>query len=99
MVQGDAYDLAFSIAADDEPLDISTIESVEVTLPRINKLYPDEIAYSNGLFYLPLSQKETFWLPERCPMQIRVKFKESGHVIGSDEQIIDVHRSMSKRVL
>ena len=99
MVQGDAYDLAFSIDADDEPLDISTIESVEVTLPRINKLYPDEIAYSNGFFYLPLSQKETFWLPERCPMQIRVKFKGSGHVIGSDEQIIDVHRSMSKRVL
>lgn len=43
MVQGDAYDLAFSIDADDEPLDISAIESVEVTLPRINKLYPDEI--------------------------------------------------------
>lgn len=99
MVQGDAYDLAFSIDADDEPLDISTIEYVEVTLPRINKLYPDEITYSNGLFYLPLSQKETFWLPERCPMQIRVKFKGTGHVIGSDEQIIDVHRSMSKRVL
>lgn len=99
MVQGDAYDLAFSIDADDEPLDISTIEYVEVTLPRINKLYPDEITYSNGLFYLPLSQKETFWLPERCPMQIRVKFKGGGHVIGSDEQIIDVHRSMSKRVL
>lgn len=28
MVQGDAYDLAFSIDADDEPLDISAIESV-----------------------------------------------------------------------
>ena len=99
MVQGDAYDLAFSIDADDEPLDISTIESVEVTLLRINKLYPDEIAYSKGIFYLPLSQKETFWLPERCPIQIRIKFRRSGHVIGSDEQIIDVRRSLSKRVL
>lgn len=99
MVQGDAYDLAFSIDADDEPLDISAIEYVEVTLPRINKLYPDEIRYSNGLFYLPLNQKETFQLPERCPMQIRVKFKGSGNVIGSDMQIIDVHRSMSKKVL
>ena len=99
MVHGDAYDLAFSIDADDGPLDISTIESVEVTLPRINKLYPDEITYSKGVFYLPLSQKETFWLPEQCPIQIRVKFRGSGHVIGSDEQIIDVRRSLSKRVL
>ena len=99
MVQGDAYDLAFSIDADDEPLDICANESVEVTLPRINKHYPDEITYSKGIFYLPLSQKETFWLPERCPIQIRVKFRGSGHVIGSDEQIIDVHRSLSKRVL
>lgn len=41
MVQGDA---------DDEPLDISTIESVEVTLPRIKKLYPDKITYSKGIF-------------------------------------------------
>ncbi len=99
MVQGDAYDLVFSIDSNDEPLDISLIESVEVTLPRISKLYPDEITYSKGLFYLPLSQKETFWLPERCPIQIRVKFKGSGHVIGSNEQMIDVHRSLSKRVL
>lgn len=60
MVQGDAYDLAFSIDSDDEPLDISLIESVEVTLPRISKLYPDEITYSKGLFTFHLVKKKHF---------------------------------------
>ena len=98
MVQGDAYNIEISITNDGEPLSISDIETVEVSLLYLQKQYPGEVAYKDGKFLFSLTQQETFKLPRTSQMQVRVKFK-SGDVIGSTIQQIDVLHALSKVVL
>lgn len=98
MTQGDAYSLELTIQNRGEPLDISTVELVEVTLLNLVRTYPDEVTYSDGKFHFPVTQSETFKLPPACPMQVRVKFT-GGDVIGSPMQMVNVAASLSKAVL
>lgn len=98
MVQGDAYNIDLTIKNNGKPIDISNVETVEVSLLYLQKTYPAEITYSDGKFHFPITQQETFKLPKICKMQVRVKFR-SGDVIGSAIQQIDVEHSLSKVVL
>lgn len=98
MIQGDAYSLELAIQNRGEPLDVELVDTVEVTLRNIRRTYPGEITYSDGKFYFPVKQDETFQLPQNSAIQVRVKFK-SGDVIGSPLQKIDVLTSLSKTVL
>lgn len=98
MVQGDAYSMDVEITNLGEPLNIAGVGKVEISLAFLQKSYPDEVTYSDGKFRFPLTQAETFKLPPKCPMQVRVKFA-SGDVLGSEMQQVDVLRSISKVVI
>ena len=95
MVQGDSYNLSVTIKNKGQPLDVASVEKVEIYL---QKSYPGEIGYEDGKFLFPLTQQETFRLPKLGQMQVRVKFK-SGDVIGSEIKQIDVAHALSKAVL
>lgn len=98
MVQGDSYNLSVTIKNKGQPLDVASVEKVEISLLYLQKSYPGEIGYEDGNFLFPLTQQETFRLPKFCQMQVRVKFK-SGDVIGSEKKQIDVSAALSKAVL
>ena len=98
MVQGDSYNLSVTIKNKGQPLDVASVEKVEISLLYLQKSYPGEIGYEDGNFLFPLTQQETFRLPKLCKMQVRVKFK-SGDVIGSEIKQIDVAHALSKAVL
>ena len=98
MVQGDSYNLSVTIENKGQPLDVASVEKVEISLLYLQKSYPGEIGYEDGKFLFPLTQQETFRLPKLGQMQVRVKFK-SGDVIGSEIKQIDVAHALSKAVL
>lgn len=98
MVQGDSYNLSVTIKNKGQPLDVASVEKVEISLLYLQKSYPGEIGYEDGNFLFPLTQQETFRLPKFCQMQVRVKFK-SGDVLGSEKKQIDVSAALSKAVL
>lgn len=98
MIQGDAYNIELRITSQGEALDVEQVEAVEVVLGGLRRVYPDEVAYSDGKFLFPVTQEETFRLPPSCPMQVRVKFR-GGDVIGSPSQMVNVAASLSKAVL
>lgn len=98
MIQGDAYNIELTIKNQGEPLAVERVETVEVVLGGLRRVYPDEVSYSDGKFLFPVTQEETFHLPPMCPMQVRVKFV-GGDVIGAPAQIINVAASLSKAVL
>lgn len=98
MVQGDSYNLDVTIKNNGAAIDTADIEAIEFILHSLKKMYPEDVAYTEGKFRVPITQQETFRLPSRCQMQVRVKFK-GGDVIGSEIKQIDVERSLSKAVL
>lgn len=98
MVQGDAYSIEVEITNDGQTLSPPTVSLVEIALLNLVKTYPGDVTFSDGKFHFPLTQTETFGLPTVCPMQVRVKF-QSGDVIGSEMQKIDVKRALSKAVI
>lgn len=98
MVQGDAYQIDVEITNEGTVLDPSAVSLVEIALLNLIKTYPGDVTFSDGKFHFPITQTETFALPQVCPMQVRVKFP-SGDVIGSEMQDINVKRSISKAVL
>ena len=76
MVQGDSYNLSVTIKNKGQPLDVASVEKVEISLLYLQKSYPGEIGYEDEKFLFPLTQQETFRLPKLCQMQVRVKFQE-----------------------
>lgn len=98
MVQGDAYQIDVEITNEGTVLDPSAVSLVEIALLNLIKTFPGDITWSNGNFHFPITQAESFSLPQICPMQVRVKFP-SGDVIGSEMQDINVKRSISRAVL
>lgn len=98
LVQGDSYNLIVTIKNKGQPLDVASVEKVEISLLYLQKSYPGEIGYEDGKFLFPLTQQETFRLPKLCQMQVRVKFR-SGDVIGSEIKQVDVAHALSKAVL
>ena len=43
MVQGDSYNLIVTVKNKGEPLDIATVEKVEISLLYLQKSYPGEL--------------------------------------------------------
>ena len=102
--QGDAYPLPVTVKLNKEPISLIDIETVEFYIgDNIRKLYPRDVAINetDGMFYVPLEQEETFSLPadEVVKMDVRIKFT-SGVVKGYREMIyIYVDDATSKEVL
>lgn len=96
--QGDQYSISMTVKFNGEPLDMSKVEKVEITLHSKTKLYPEEVIFSNGVFLYPITQEDTFSFPRTVEAQIRIKFTNSD-VYTSPTKQIDVIRSLSKAVL
>lgn len=84
--QGDAYKLPIKLTVGGEFVDIQDIQTVEVYVgSNIRKTYPGDIEYNAGdqMFYMPLTQDETFSLEANSgvSVDVRVKFT-GGDVIG-----------------
>lgn len=102
--QGDAYGIPLEIKLNDASLTADDVEVVEVFVGEgIRKLYPGEITYSAALgsFIVPVTQAETFTLPEgeTVRVDVRVQFP-GGMVLGViDELKVRVADAISEEVL
>lgn len=103
--QGDTYELEIPLTTPSgEDLDINDVSIVEFTFDNIRKLYGEggDVTYDNDLklFRVPLSQQETFSLPENeiIKYKARVKFTDN-HVDSTCVYNGYVEESLSKEVL
>ena len=98
--QGDAYALPVEIMAGEEALDVSSVEAVEFRIGNLRKVYPEEVFYAGGAFYVPLSQEETFSFRTMADVwfDLRIKYT-NGTVQGIEPMKIDVIQSLSREVL
>lgn len=102
--QGDAYSLPVDIWLNGEPISIADVSEVEFVFgDGLRKLYPGDVPYStaDAVFYLPLTQDETFAFPadSAITLDIRVKFN-GGNVIGIQRMIgVSVADATSEVVL
>lgn len=102
--QGDAYGIPLDIQLNGEALTAADVEQVEVFVgDGIRKLYPGQITYSDtlGCFVVPVTQEETFTLPEgeTVRVDVRVQFP-GGMVLGVvDELKVKVADAISEEVL
>ena len=83
--QGDSYKLPLKLTIGGELIAIQDIQTVEVYVGNIRKTYPGDVEYNAGdqMFYIPLTQDETFSLEANSgvSVDVRVKFT-GGDVIG-----------------
>lgn len=101
--QGDAFALPVEVRLADGGINIADIESVEFMFNDIRKVYPQDARYDavDGLFYVPLTQQDTFSFPadETALLDIRVHFV-GGDVLGiQQKQPIYVYDATSEVVL
>ena len=102
--QGDAYGIALEIQLNGTTLSDADVEKVEVFVgDGIRKLYPGQITYVNelGCFSVPVTQEETFTLPEneRIRVDVRVQFP-GGMVLGVIDTLkVKVADAISEEVL
>lgn len=101
MMQGDAYLLGISILNNaGSAVTPADVEDVEITIGHLKKKYSDAaISYSGGLWFFPLTQRETFGcLPAAPKAQVRVKWA-NGVIEGKKLHGVRIDESISKEVL
>ncbi len=102
MMKGDSYSLPIKIDTDRGVATAESFLDVEVCIGNaIRKtLACDEIKYDEeeSLFLVPLTQEETFGLPNRVRVNVRCKYG-NGNVVGVDLGIIEVAPTLSREVL
>lgn len=99
-MQGDAYEIPFSISQEDTPITPSNCQDLEIAIGKIIKRYSDkEIRFDGKEWFVQLTQEETFEMESvTLPVQVRVKFSED-NVIGEDVGLVCIKTSTSKEVL
>lgn len=99
MMQGDSFRQPIKLTrADNTEITADELSFIEVFIGNIRKTSP-EITFENGMFYVPLSQKETFRLKGTVELQARIRFNGSEDVIGIKLGSLDVENSISKVVI
>lgn len=99
IMQGDQYALTFSIESDEgEILNTDSIDKLRATFGSIQKTYPGEIYCADSIWYMPLTQEETFALSDFQPLEIRVHLASADSIIGADMGLINVKDSIDKVV-
>ncbi len=102
--QGDAYGIPLEIQLNGATLTDADVEKVEVFVgDDIRKLYPGQITYVHelGCFSVPVTQEETFTLPEgeNIRVDVRVQFS-GGMVLGVIDTLkVKVADAISEEVL
>ncbi len=102
--QGDAYGIPLEIQLNGEVLHAEDVEKVEVFVgDNIRKLYPSEITYNDTLscFIVPVTQEETFELPEGETIRVDVRVQFPGGMVRGviDELKAKVADAISEEVL
>ena len=75
MMQGDNYSLGIVILNNaGSPVTVGDIRDVEITIGHLTKTYRNaEITYSDGVWFFPISQKDSFSMwPSAVKAQVRV---------------------------
>jgi len=103
--QGDAYSLRVPLTLNDEAVtadSLPLIHCVEFFLgEEIRKVWPDDGAFADDVFYVPLTQEETFNLDEGTSVEfdVRVHFI-GGAVVGLKKKLkVKVYDAISEVVL
>ena len=90
--QGDAYDLRIELELSGEAITeahLPLLHCVEFMLgDGVRKVWPDDGAFSDGAFFVPLAQQDTFQLEEAEPVEfdVRVHFV-GGAVVGVKKKL------------
>ena len=101
MMQGDSWPLEIRIKFSGKPLDVSAVDTVEISIDELIKTWPKGgVNYDEkkGVFSIWPTQEESFKMRGRNRVQARVKFND-GSVIGLDFGAVDIKESLSKEVL
>ena len=102
MMQGDQYRLPIELKyADETFVTLEEVKDMEVFVGTTRKmLSKDEIEFDplENVFYVSLSQNETFMMRGDVSVQVRVLFL-SGDVVGVGLGKLNVAQSTSKAVL
>lgn len=102
--QGDAYGIPLEIQLNGATLTDTDVKQVEVYIGEsIRKLFPGQITYvpELGRFSVPVTQEETFTLPEgeTIRVDVRVQFL-GGMVLGVVDTLkVKVANAISEEVL
>lgn len=101
MMQGDSAYLGIRILNNaGSAVTPQDIEDVEITIGNLHKSHRKaQLSYSDGLWFFPLSQSESFGCtPRSLRAQVRVKWA-NGVVEGCPLYGVRIHESISKEVL
>lgn len=101
MMQGDSYSLGIAVLNNaGSPVTPEDILDMEITIGNLRKTYADaEIAYSDGLWFFPIEQEESFgFWPAAVKAQVRVMWM-NGVVEGKPIHGVRIEESISKEVL
>lgn len=107
VTRGDQYYLRVEILSDDELLNTDNVSEVEITIADLTKTaiktstgFTGDVVYEpdEKLFLFPLTQEESFWLPKKTEVQVRIKYTDDV-VIASDISVLEIDKVLSKEVL
>ncbi len=100
--QGDAFRLPVRVTLNGVALDAASVEKAEFCVGGVRKLYPGEVTLADkGLFYVPLTQKDTLTFPanDAVSIDVRVRFP-GGDVLGTRKMLFAaVADAVSEEVL
>lgn len=101
--QGDSYSIMCEIKLNGAALDMYWVEKVEFMIGDVRKLWPGEVEYDtvNRLFYIPITQEETFAFPSDGFVEADVRIKFNGDsVMGAKKKLyVSVTDAISEEVL
>lgn len=101
MMQGDSYGLEIEVLNDDGvAVTTADVSDMEITIGHLIKTYKSgEVTYSDGKWFFPVTQEETFKFPPAAvPAQLRIVWNNK-QVEGVSLGKIHVTESLSKEVL
>ena len=103
-MQGDQYSITFGVSLNNEPRDVTTVDTIQFAVGDIVQLYKADgsgaVQYdsSTGLFNFPVKQEQSFLLNGMQRCQARIKFSDESIVGGVAENIIFTFSSTKEAI-
>ena len=101
--QGDEYSVLCSIKLNGAALDMYWVEKIEFMIGGVRKLWPGDVDSDpvNRVFYIPITQKESFSFPADGIVEADVRVKFYGDsVMGAKKKLyVRVSDAISEEVI
>ena len=101
--EGDEYGYPVSVSLNGEPLDVANVELIEFCIGHVRKTWPDEVSYDaeEGIFYVPITQEESFCFPadDVIEADVRVRFLGGGVIGAEKKRYVFVNDALSEAVI